>query len=101
MVGSRTDQRSCWCSFADYRQEEEVQRVGLGNSQGSSLGGVVLARHRPSLSAMARVHPHNTEDVSKSPFFKDTAVSKEVSPCPFFFGYVKMLQEMRAVAIGR
>lgn len=48
-----------------------------------------------------RVHPRNTEGVLKSPLFKDAAVSREVSPCPFFFGYVKMLQEMRTVAIGR
>ena len=27
----------------------------------------------------------NTEGVIKSPFFKDTAVSEEVLPCPFCF----------------
>ena len=33
----------------------------------------------------------NTGGVLKSPFFKDTAVSEEVSPCPFCFFTAPMI----------
>ena len=73
----------CQTAASIFRASSTEWLTNIGPLCGVALkssGGFEILYFKPPFSFWKN---GSTEGVVKSPFFKDTAVSKEVSPCPF------------------